>query len=274
MRVDYKLEGMNETTRLKTISSRSGGNMTIFKSTMRVQFNPGLLTSLLILTVMLAAGCSWSQSKGPTESSVSDGTGNSSSKTTAVFSPSSDPRKDLREALEKLNSAYPYRLTEVSSGSANGKEVPPGTRVVDFAAADRSHAKWTSGPLGDTEVITIGDKQYMKLNNGNWIVGSPAGLAQREGTAERMRDLLAKVIKDVKYVGPQTVNGVACHAYTYTIDGELAGQRWAGTGKSWISASDGVPRQIDSELTTSSYQAKSHITYEYNVNVKVEKPAM
>ena len=32
-----------------------------------------------------------------------------------------------------------------------------------------------------------------------------AGAAvRREGTAERMRDLLAKVVKDVKYVGPQT----------------------------------------------------------------------
>jgi len=89
-----------------------------------------------------------------------------------------------------------------------------------------------------------------------------------------MRDLLTKVIKDVKYVGAESVNGVACHAYAYTIDGELAGQRWAGAGKSWISASDGLPRQIDSELDDSSYQAKSHITYEYNVDVKVQKPAM
>jgi hypothetical protein len=89
-----------------------------------------------------------------------------------------------------------------------------------------------------------------------------------------MRELLAKVIKDVRYVGAETVNGVACHAYAYTIDGELSGQKWAGTGKSWVRASDGLPQQIDSELNTSSYQAKSHITYEYNVDVKVEKPAM
>lgn len=232
----------------------------------------GILSAFLTLLLAFSVACKFVKSKDePHESSSSK---DNSSRGLPGFEPSNDPRKDLRDALEKLNSAYPYRLTEVSSGSANGKEVPEGTRVVDFAAADRSHAKWTSGPLGDTEVITIGGKQYMRLNNGNWTEGAAVSAARREGTAERMRDLLAKVVKDVKYAGAETVNGVACHAYTYTIDGDLAGQRWAGTGKGWIGASDGLPRQIDSELNVSSYQAKSHITYEYNVNIKVEPPAM
>jgi len=226
---------------------------------------------MFLLLAITVTACSVGPSKRAGGSAASK---EDSSRNVSAFTPSNDPRKDLHEALEKLNHAYPYRLTEVSSGSANGKEIPQNTRVVDFAAADRSHAKWTAGPLGNTEVITIGDKQYMKLNNGNWTEGAAASAVRREGTAERMRDLLAKVVKDVKYAGAETVNGVACHAYVYAIDGELAGQRWAGTGKSWIGASDGLPRQIDSELTTSSYQAKSHITYEYNVTVKVEKPAM
>src|SRR5262245_57847727 len=213
---------------------------------------------VIALTALLMVACSLTPSKqsDPASSSSSSSGARDSSRASA-FTPSNDPRKDLRDALEKLNSAYPYRLTEDSSGSATGTEIPQSTRVVDFAARDRSHAKWTAGPLGDTEVITIGDKQYMKLNSGNWTEGPAAATSRREGTAERMRDLLAKVVKDVKYVGPETVNGVACHAYTYTIDGELAGQRWAGTGKSWARASDGLPQQIDSELTTSSYQAKS-----------------
>ena len=225
------------------------------------------------LTALMMVACSLTQPRqsGPGSSSSSSSSTRDSSRASA-FSPSSDPRKDLRDALEKLNTAYPYRLTEVSSGTANGKDIPEGTRVVDFAAADRSHATWTSGPLGDTEVITIGDKQYSKLNNGKWIEGPAAAAGRREGTAERMRDLLAKVVKDVKYAGAETVNGIACHAYTYTIDGDLGGQRWAGTGKGWIGGSDGLPRQIDSELNLSTYQAKSHITYEYNVNVKIEPP--
>src|SRR5262245_5671950 len=119
----------------------------------------------VFLTLALTMACSLGRSKGPSNNSAA--TGKSSSHGTA-FTPSSDALKDLREALERLNTAYPYRLTENSSGNASGHEVSGGTRIVEFAAADRSHAKWTNGPLGDTEVITIGDKQYSKLNNGNW----------------------------------------------------------------------------------------------------------
>lgn len=226
----------------------------------------------LFLTLAFAMACSFSRSKGPAGNSASP-TGNSSSHGTA-FTPSSDARKDLREALERLNTAYPYRLTESSSGTGGGHEVSGGTRMVEFAAADRSHAKWTNGPLGDTEVITIGDKQYSKLNNGNWTVGSPAGLAQRQGMEKRMRELIASAVKDVQYIGTDTLNGVPCHAYTYTMEMDVTGQKWAGTGKAWIGSSDGLPHQLDSEMTVNSYKQKSHITYEYNVDFKVEKPVM
>jgi hypothetical protein len=243
---------------------------------MNIILNRNLRWPVLLLA-FVASACSLVPSKSEPASSSSTGnpsTKGSSSLSASAFSPSNDPRKDFRDALDRLRSAYPFRLTEVSSGSANGREIPEGTRVVDFAAADRSHAKWMNGPLGDTEVITIGDKAYTKLNNGKWTEGAATSAARREGTPERMRELLASVIKDAKYAGPETVNGVACHAYTYAIDGELAGQRWLGTAKCWIRASDGLPQQIDSELNTSSYKAKSHITYEYSVDVKVEKPTM
>jgi|ERR1051326_180352 hypothetical protein len=222
----------------------------------------------LMLALMLA--CSFGRSKAPAGNSTSS-TGNNSSHATA-FTPSSDARKDLREALERLNKAYPFRLTEDSSANAGGHEVSGGTRIVEFAAADRSHAKWTNGPLGNTEVITIGDKQYSKLNNGNWTEGSPAGLSQRQGTEKRMREMMASAVKDVKYIGTDTVNGLPCQEYTYTMDMDVSGQKWAGTGKAWIGSTDGLPHQLDSEMTVSSYKQKSHITYEYNVDFKVEKP--
>src|SRR5215467_12530524 len=223
----------------------------------------------LFLMLALAIACSLGRSKGPSGNSAA--TGNSSSHAKA-FTPSNDARKDLREALERLNTAYPYRLTEDSSGNATGQEISGGKRVVEFAAADRSHAKWTNGPLGDTEVITIGDKQYSKLNNGNWIVGSPAGLAQRQGMEKRMREMMASAVKDVKYIGTDTINGLPCHEYTYTMDMDVSGQKWAGTGKAWIGSTDGLLHQSDSEMTVSSYKQKSHITYEYNVDFKVDKP--
>jgi hypothetical protein len=226
----------------------------------------------VFMALAFTMACNFVHLKGSADNRASS-TANTSSHG-AAFTPSSDARKDLREALERLNTAYPYRLTENSSGNATGREISGGTRIVEFAAADRSHAKWTNGPLGDTEVITIGDKQYSKLNNGNWTVGSPAGLAQRQGMEKRMREMMASAVKDVQYIGTDTIKGVPCHAYTYTMDMDVSGQKWAGTGKAWIGSNDGLPHQLDSEMTIISYKQKSHITYEYNVDFKVEKPVM
>jgi hypothetical protein len=230
------------------------------------------LSVCLLVLLTASVTCTLTQPKDDSRSSSSAKEG--ASRGLSAFAPSNDPRKDLRDALERLNQAYPYRLTETSSGTADGREIPEGTRVVEFAAADRSHAKWNNGPLGDTEVITIGDKQYTKLNNGNWNEGVRSSAGRAQDTAKRMRELLASVIKDVKYAGTETVNGVACHAYAYAIDGDLSGQKWLGTGKAWVGASDGLPHQLDSELNVSASRQKSHITYEYDLDFKIEKPQM
>jgi hypothetical protein len=54
----------------------------------------------------------------------------------------------------------------------------------------------------------------------------------------------------------------------------MAGQSYTGTGRLWIGAADGLPHQSDSEFKVATYDNKSHIVYEYNVDIKVEKPAM
>ena len=226
----------------------------------------------LFLTLAFTTACNFHRSNAPADNKASSN-GNSSSHG-AAFTPSNDARKDLRDALERLNTAYPYRLTENSSSISTGPEVPGGTRIVEFAAADRFHAKWTNGPLGGGEIITIGDKHYSKLNNGNWTEGPPAGLAQRQGMEKRMREMLATAIKDVQHIGAETINGVQCHVYSYTMEMDVSGQHWAGAGKACIGSSDGLLHDMNSETTVSSYKQKSHITYEYNVDFKVEKPVM
>src|SRR5207302_6557681 len=123
----------------------------------------------------LLAGCSLGQMKsGPSNSSSSSSTSKDNSpasSSAASFSPSSDASKDVREAIAKLNTAYPYRLTETVSASSNSQTaMPDGTRVVEFAAADRVHMKSTS-KIGIVEAITIGDKHYW-YSGGKWTEGS------------------------------------------------------------------------------------------------------
>ena len=234
---------------------------------------------LLVFASLLLTSCSLIKTKGDSGNPASSGKdgsstssrSDSSSRTASSFSPSSDARKDVRDALLKLNSAYPYRLTEISSMSGNGQNMPETTRVVEFAAANRSHMKWTGGPGGDIEAISIGDKHYW-FSDGKWTAGSiPSQMGSR---GEDFAKKLGEMVKEVKYIGPETVNGLACHAYTGTFETTLGGQQWIGNAKVWIGAADGLVHQSDSDFHAGPYSGKSHLVYEYNSNIKVEPPAM
>jgi len=225
---------------------------------------------LIVLALFPLSACSLAKLKGDPPAPSKSGGG--SSATSTAFRPSSDASKDVREAIAKLNTAYPYRLTETVSASANSQTaMPDGTRVVEFAAADRVHMKSTSKIGVDVEAITIGDKHYWN-SGGKWTEGS-LDLASNGGAEFAKK--VAEMLKDVKYVGPETVNGIDCHLYSCTIDGSMSGQNWTGTAKIWIGAADGLPHQSDSDFkVANSFGGKSHIVYEYGGNIKVEPPVM
>ena len=241
---------------------------------MRLTSAPGSAIVASVLVALLLTGCGLG---GLLPGASSSGGGPSGSG--AAFNPSGDARRDLGDALRKLKTAYPYRLTETyrltgtASGTANGQTaVPEAKRVSEFAAPDRSHMKITGGAGGDVEMINIGDKQYWYAG-GKWTEGSRPSSAERAKKGVEMEKFLAEATKDVKYVGAEIVGGVPCHAYTYTLEMKMSGQNFAGTGKAWVGAADGLPHQIDSELSMKGYfTQKSHIVYEYNVPIKVEKP--
>ena len=126
---------------------------------MKLRLNFKLIRSPIVLAALPLVGCTLGQFRK--ETSGSSGADAPSSTTGSAFRPSSDARKDVREAIAKLNTAYPYRLTETVSASANSQTaMPDGTRVVEFAAADRVHMKSTSKIGVDVEAITIGDRHY------------------------------------------------------------------------------------------------------------------
>ena len=237
---------------------------------MKLRLNFKLIRSLIVLATLPLVGCTSGQFRK--ETSGSSGADAPSSTTGSAFRPSSDAGKDVREAIAKLNTAYPYRLTEIVSASGNSQTaMPDGTRVVEFAAADRVHMKSTSKIGVDVEAITIGDKHYWN-SGGKWTEGSLD--VASNGGAEFAKKI-GEMLKDVKYVGPETVNGIDCHLYSCTIDGSMGGQNWTGTAKIWIGAADGLPHQSDSDFkVANSFGGKSHIVYEYGGNIKVEPPVM
>jgi hypothetical protein len=213
----------------------------------------------MLLLMNLCAAC-----KKAGVASSSSGNAKSTA-TTQPFKPSSDAAKDLGDSLGKLNTAFPYRLTETTTTSAGGRTTgPESTRLVDFAAADRFHVKLTGEAGEDLELITIGEKSYSK-RNGKWTQEAASATRPKKIDLEKN---LADAIKDVTYVGPETINGVQCFAYDYTIKLDSV----TGKGKTWVRASDGLPLQSDSEFRYENYESKSHVSYEYNADVKVEAP--
>ena len=120
------------------------------------------------------------------------------------------------------------------------------------------------------EMISIGEKDYTYAD-GKWTESAGTSAAQKAKIGTDMEKMLSSALKDVQSAGPETVNGVPCFVYTYRLELPTFGKDAVGTGKAWI-GTDGLPHQMDSEVKTGSYDQKSHIVYEYNIDVKIEKP--
>jgi len=225
--------------------------------------------SLIVLAALLLA-CNLSRLRPGKSTSSSNSNHGASTSTKGshpgdAFSPNGDARQNLKDAFLRMKTAYPYRLTETMTFAANNRQAMPTTiRVAEFAAPDRVHTKLNGEEVG----ITFGDKHYTYAN-GKWVdTGAPVRASQAN-----MEKMLASSLKDVQPAGAETVNGVPCFAYTTRFEWTVSNQPSIGTGKTWIGLADGLPHQIDGDWKVANYDTKSHIVYEYNVDIKVEKPA-
>ena len=227
---------------------------------MRPAIDSKWIATVLFLSAVLL-GCGYLR-PGKKASSNTNGNQSKRSQPTTAFNSSGDARQNIRAAYLKLKTSYPYRLTETTTMTGGKAPEQPVTRVVEFAAADRIHAK-----MSGIETITFGDKHYSNYG-GKWVETGE----KPKGSEGNMEKLMASFVKDVQPAGAETVNGVPCFSYTIRYEGDWSGQPATGTGKVWIGLADGRVHQNDGELKIASYITKSHLAYEYNVDLKVEKP--
>ncbi len=189
----------------------------------------------------------------PTETSPSN-------RASALFMPAGDAKQQLISAFLKLNTTYPFRVTETGTyASGDGSE---STRITDFAAADRSHSTWT-GVLNKGEMIRIGQDVYMKLNGGDWTSGYQGGT-----DIEQLTALMIAGLQEVQSAGTETLVGVDTTSYTFKaqVSDILV------TGKAWIGATDGLPRRADLEMQVSGATLVTSLVYEYGIQVTIEAP--
>jgi hypothetical protein len=179
----------------------------------------------------------------------------------AVNPPSGDPKQAIIDAYTKLDSAYPYRLTETDTGSLCAKE----TRTTEFAAKDEWHSTW-SGCLSG-EAISTGGKTYYKIN-GTWQGdggAAPPGAEQQANIAEMVKAAL----ENVQAAGNESLNGANMYVYTFDLNDPVLKVKG---GKTWIGAADGLPHQAQISIPVANSTEDVLIAYEFGVTVNIKPP--
>jgi hypothetical protein len=227
-----------------------------------------ITTALILLLFVGLSGCNLAKrgSVGSTpvnnQNSSSPARANSNTRrTTITFTPSNDAEKDLNDAVKRLDSAYPYRLTFTQSAT----DKPPTKWVVEYAAADRFHVR-----EGDGEWIKIGESAFTK-SQGAWKKDSSSSTGMfSENVGIEMVKIIERIWalgrwKEVRSIGKEPINGVPSYAYSFKVESTVGGEI---TSKAWIGAADGLPRRLDRTLAN---QSKQQVVYEF-VDVTVDNP--
>jgi hypothetical protein len=187
--------------------------------------------------------------------------------TTEVATPNAQTaRNQVVSAFEKLNSAYPFRLTEdtILAGQTLN-------RIADLQAADISHVTIDNGTAGGvSETIRIGDQLYWK-QNGQWSQVN-ALPANSQSQVDMGAAWLISGIKNVHFDGVETVNGVPAFVYTFQLLASHSGVTISGNCKAWIGIGDGLPHQADLKGTMAAYGVQTHLVYSYGVNFTIQPP--
>ena len=157
----------------------------------------------------------------------------------------------------------------------------------DKSKASTIVVEWVKNPpaehttMGATEIITIGDKTWVKMM-GRWVQQDRATPQPQSDniSADIMRQLQNKVT--YKEVGRETINGVACKHYTYSgeatiqiTEGPMKGEAWVrGQGDSWVADQPGLPAVVirnrgESEMKMKA-PAGSGATGDINIAMNVE----
>jgi hypothetical protein len=76
----------------------------------------------------------------------------------------------------------------------------------------------------------------------------------------------------VKFLGPEVLDGTPTLVYEYTLANAF-GTNMTSTSKTWIGASDSLPRKSETEAEINKQKSKTVITfYDYNASINIEPP--
>lgn len=230
----------------------------------------GFVTASLCALLLAVAACS-SKSGISTGAGGVSPSGASASTSAGVISANDKPLDVMTRATRAQLDAKSYRANitnSLTSGATN-------TIVIEYVAPDRYHMSTHSQAGGrDTtlEYVIVGKDTFMRMNGGEWR-RFPVDMSQMISAIRdpKMLDELAKA-SDVKFVGPDTLDGAPMLVYEYTLDNAF-GSKVKSHAKTWVAVADGLPRRSESEGEFSGVKTKTEmIVSDYNSDIKIEPP--
>jgi hypothetical protein len=228
----------------------------------------------LLLALAVAACASRPASEGGASSNAAPAANGSSAGGgggARVISENDKPLDVMTKAMRAQLDAKSYRAhvtSSLSDGSSNAM-------VIEYVAPDRYRMvndAQTGGKNFKQEFIIVGGATYIKAPNGGWVK-SPVDAS---GIVKAFRDpkMLDELTKtaDVKFVGPDTLDGAPMLVYQYTQNNPM-GMKLKSTAKTWLSVADGLPRKTESEGEFNGQKTKTLVRItDYNADIKIESP--
>lgn len=243
------------------------------KSKLRIQ-------TLVITSLLFAfAGCSSAPSTGgggasnaPAAGGGTAAGGGGSAGRAGVISPNDKPLDVLTRAIRAQLDAKSYRAQMDISATPGGTN----KMLVEYASPDRYHVvrDATAGePNSRLEYIIIGKETHVKSGAGPWTK-FPADMGSMINS---LRDpkIVEELTKgaDMKFVGPDTLDGEPMLVYQYTLD-SVGGLPVKSVTKTWVAVADGLPRKSESDGEYQGTKTKTVARMsDYNADIKIELPA-
>ncbi len=147
-------------------------------------------------------------------------------------------------SMDELDS---YKMHMVISSDVSGDMVTD-MEVINNPPPKASHTMTGAG-LGGTEIITIGDKSWVKMGAQGWMESTTSQSSIEEQTD--ISDYLS-ADTDVDYLGKEEVNGVNCKHYNVDMNttiknpnpegGAVAEYKAHFAGEIWVADESGMPK--------------------------------
>jgi hypothetical protein len=228
------------------------------------------LSLVIILLSLTALGCrlpGFLQQSNSSDRVVTSG--NTSAPPAATenseVAPTGDARADVIRASKKFLDESEF------TAKMEGEGKTPMHIELSYEQPDRFHmiSRQPGGSV-QSETMIIGQDMYMKVGE-RWQK-LPGALGK---TVPQIRQFFdekgLESLKDVTFVGEDSVGGQATYVYTYRNEAGKGGAPYPFVSKIWVRESDGLPAKIQVDYEGGELKTLS-IVYDYDKAVSIEPP--